>query len=199
MTRRLGFYISLTMNGMYADPEGGLAEFEPAEDEHRFANGLMRDAGDLVMGRVMYGVMDYWDELDLDDPSVHDVEREFATFWRETPKHVVSAGKPTLRPNARLLDGDVVEAVRAMKAGDGPDIMLGAGAELFATLATAGLIDDYRFLVTPTALGRGKAMFAGLDAPLRLRLTGTRTFSSGSVLLEYDTRALRGCSRIVVS
>jgi hypothetical protein len=42
------------------------------------------------------------------------------------------------------------------------------------------------FLVTPTALSRGKAMFAELDAPLRLRLTGTRTFSSGSVLLEYE-------------
>src|SRR5688572_30545835 len=113
MTRRLGSYISLTMNGMYADPEGGLAEFEPAEDEHRFANGLMRDAGDLVMGRVMYGVMDYWDELDLGDPSVPGVEREFATFWRETPKHVVSRSKPKLRPNAQLLKGDVVEAVRA--------------------------------------------------------------------------------------
>jgi dihydrofolate reductase len=180
------------MDGMYADPAGGLAEFEPTEDEHRFANGLVRDAGDLVMGRVMYGVMDYWDELDLEDPSIPDVEREFATFWRETPKHVVSRGQPKLRPNAQLLDADVVEAVRAMKAGDGPDIMLGGGAELFATLSQAGLIDDYRFLITPTALGRGKAMFAGLDAPLRLRLTGSRAFSSGSVLLEYGLSSSDG-------
>lgn len=192
MTRRLGYYISLTLDGMYADTEGGLAAFEPAEDEHRFANDLVRDAGDLVMGRVMYGVMDYWDELDIDAPTTPDVEREFATFWRETPKHVVSRGKPDLRANAALLDGDVVEAVRAMKAGDGPDIMLGAGADLFATLSQAGLIDDYRFLITPTALGEGKALFAALDAPLRLRLVGRRTFSSGSVLLEYHQRGREG-------
>jgi dihydrofolate reductase len=186
VSRRLSFYITLTADGMYADPEGGLAAFEPAEDEHRFANDLMREAGDLVMGRVMYGIMDYWDQLDLDDLSTPDVEREFATFWRETPKHVVSRGKPELRPNASLVEGDVVEAVRAMKAGEGPPIMLGAGAELFATLSEAGLIDDYRFLITPTALGEGKAMFGSLTEPLRLRLTGTRTFSSGSVLHEYE-------------
>lgn len=185
MTRRLGFYITLTADGMYADEQGGLAAFEPAEDEHRFANYLLRDAGDVVMGRVMYGVMDYWDELDIDDPATPEVEREFATFWRETPKHVVSRGHPELRPNADLVNGDVVEAVRAMKAGDGPPIMLGAGAELFATLSDAGLVDDYRFLIAPTALGKGKAMFGSLKEPLRLRLVATRAFPSGSVLLDY--------------
>ncbi len=185
MTRRLGFYISLTADGMYADEEGGLAAFEPAEDEHRYANHLVRDAGDLVMGRVMYGVMDYWDELDIDDPATSEVEREFATFWRETPKHVVSRGNPELRPNATHLDGDVVEAVRAMKTGDGPPIMLGAGAELLATLTQAGLVDDYRFLIVPTALGKGKAMFGALTEPLKLRLAGTRRFDSGNILLEY--------------
>jgi dihydrofolate reductase len=184
--RRLAFYINLTADGMYADEAGGLADFGPADDEHRFANDLLRDAGDVVMGRVMYGVMDYWDEVDIDDPATPEVERDFATFWRETPKHVVSRGQPELRPNASPVEGDVVDVVRAMKAGDGPPIMLGAGAELFATLSEAGLIDDYRFLIAPTALGKGKAMFGALAEPLRLRLVGTRPFSSGSVLLEYE-------------
>jgi dihydrofolate reductase len=186
VTRRLGFFINLSADGMYADPDGGLGEFVPAEDVHRFANDLMRDTGDLVMGRVMYGIMDYWDELDIDDPATPDVEREFATFWRETPKHVVSRGHPEVRSNASLVEGDVVEEVRAMKAGHGPLIMLAGGADLFATLSEAGLIDEYRFLVFPMALGQGKAMFASLKEPLHLRLTGTRTFPSGSVLLEYE-------------
>jgi dihydrofolate reductase len=186
VTRRLGFYITLTTDGMYADEDGGLAAFEPAEDEHRFANHLVRDAGDIVIGRVMYGVMDYWDALDIDDPATPEVEREFATFWRQTPKHVVSRGTPELRANTTLLEGDVVEAVRAMKAGDGPPIMLGGGAELFATLSEAGLIDDYRFLIAPTALGKGKAMFGALTEPLHLQLKSARPMSSGSVLLEYE-------------
>ena len=186
MTRRVVFYINLSADGMYADAEGGLADFDPAEDVHRFANELMRDTGDEVMGRVMYGVMDYWDKLDLDDPATPDVEREFATFWRETPKRVVSRGRPDLGPNASLVEGDVVEAVRAMKAGDGPLIAVAGGADLFATISESGLIDEYRFLVYPIAIGQGKSIFGSLKEPLRLRLTGTRTFSSGAVLLDYE-------------
>ncbi|TME64980.1 MAG: dihydrofolate reductase [Chloroflexi bacterium] len=183
--RRVGFYITLTVDGMYAGADGGLAEFGPAEPEHRFANRLLREAGDLVMGRKMYDVMGYWDTVDLDDPATPEVEAEFARFWRETPKHVVSRGRPTLGPNAALLKGDVVEVLRAMKSADGPPIMLGAGAELLATVAEAGLVDDYRFLIAPTALGHGKAMFGSLTRPLHLRLVATQRFESGSVLLEY--------------
>ena len=64
--------------------------------------------------------------------------------------------------------------------------MLGTGAELFAALAIAGLIDTYRFLIIPMAIGKGKAIFGALESPLRWRLLGTRTFSTGSVLLEYE-------------
>lgn len=183
--RRLGLYLIVTADGMYADAEGGLNHYEPAEDEHRYANALVRDVGDLVYGRVMYEAMQYWDGVDLDDPDTSEVEREFTVVWRATPKHVVSRGTPTLGPNATLLEGDVVGAVRRLKEGSGPDIGLGCGAELFAQLTRAGLVDDVRLLVTPMALGSGKALFASLDAPLSLRLTGTRTFSAGSVLLEY--------------
>ena len=76
--RKLDFYIILTADGMYADPDGGLDHYEPAEDEHRYANGLIRDAGEIVYGRAMYDVMRYWDTVDVDDPAVADVEREFA-------------------------------------------------------------------------------------------------------------------------
>ncbi|MGP1674845.1 MAG: dihydrofolate reductase family protein [Candidatus Limnocylindrales bacterium] len=183
--RRVGFYITLTADGMYADPDGGLGGFDPAEDEHRFANHLVRDAGDMVIGRGMYDVMGYWEAVDLADPATPEVEAEFARFWRDTPKHVVSRRQPTLGPNATLLEGDVVDVLRAMRNGDGPPIMLGAGAELFATLSEAGLIDDYRFLIAPLAFGQGTAMFGSLTAPLRLRHVGTRTFPSGNVLLEY--------------
>jgi dihydrofolate reductase len=183
--RSVIYYISLTADGMYADQDGGLAAFEPSEDEHRYANRLVNEAGDMVMGRVMYDVMDYWDDLDIADPKTPDVEREFATFWRETPKHVASRGEPTLRANATKIDGDVVDFVRRLKSTDGPDIMVGCGADLFAELSTAGLIDEYRFLITSTALGQGKALFAKLDEPLRMRLTNATRTSGGGVLIEY--------------
>lgn len=186
--RRVIYHITITTDGMYADADGGLGGFDPAEEEHRYANYLVRDAGDLVMGRAMYDVMEYWDQLDLDDPETSEVEREFATFWRETPKHVVSRGDPPLRANARKLEGEVVDTVRRMKEGDGPPIMFGGGADLFATATKAGLIDDYRLLIAPMALGDGKQLFGALDEPLKLRLTDSTTFPSGALLLEYVRR-----------
>ena len=185
--RRLDYYIIVTADGLYADPDGGLDHYEPAEDEHQYANDLLRDAGEVVMGRAMYDVMTgYWDTVDVEDPSMADVERDFTIQWRTTPKHVVSRGQPALGPNASLLEGDVVDAVRRLKAGTGGDINLGCGADLLATLGEVGLIDTYRLLVIPTALGQGKALFRSLASPLRLHLVGTRTFASGSVLLEYE-------------
>lgn len=184
--RRLTFYIIVTADGMYADADGGLDHYEPAEDEHRFANALMRDAGDAVMGRGMYDVMTYWDSVDVEDPAVDAVEREFAVAWQATLKHVASRSQPTLGPNAELIEGDVVAFVRRLKAGDGPDIMLGSGADLLAELTRARLVDIYRFLVIPKAIGQGKAMWASLDEAVALRLVGTRAFSAGSVLLEYE-------------
>jgi dihydrofolate reductase len=183
--RRLSYFITISADGMYADPDGGLSGFEPDEERHRYANHLMNIAGDLVISRGMYDVMTYWDDLDPDDPNVSDVEREFARFWKETPKHVVTRRDPPLRENAEVMRGDAVEAIRAMKDQDGPDIMLGSGAELLADLAEADLIDDYRLVIAPMALGRGKSLFAELERPLKLKLTGTHTFPNGSVMLEY--------------
>ena len=184
--RSVEYYIILTADGMYADPDGGLDHYDPAESEHRYANELLREASVEIIGRKMYEVMTYWDELDVDDPAQPEVGVEFARFWRETPKLVVSRGDPELGPNATKLEGDVVEAVRALRATDGPPIAIGAGADLFATLAEARLIDRYRWLVIPKAIGRGKSLFGSLTRPLDLRLVGTRTFDSGAVLLEYE-------------
>ena len=94
--RRVAYYVILTADGMYADPDGGLGHYDPAEDEHRYANDLIREPTDEFMGRRMYEVMDYWDELDVDAPGTADVEREFAERWRATRKHVFSRGDPPL-------------------------------------------------------------------------------------------------------
>jgi len=66
--------------------------------------------------------------------------------------------------------------------------MFGGGAGSFATATEAGLIDEYKLLVAPMALGEGKRLFGELEEPLKLRLTNSRTFPSGAVLLEYVRR-----------
>ncbi len=53
-------------------------------------------------------------------------------------------------------------------------------------MTRADLIDEYRIVVIPVALGAGKPIFKDLPAPLDLKLTNTRTFDSGVVELTYE-------------
>ena len=186
LMRRVDFYLTLTIDGMYADPEGGLDYFEPTEDEHRYANHLVRDAGDIVMGRVMYGIMDYWDDGRPRRPGdvrgrarVRDGSgaRRRSTWSR--------AGSPRSGRTPRCSRATSSRPSAAMKAGDGPPIMVGCGADLFATLARPGLIDDVPVPRRDHSRWAGARPVRILREPLRMRLIASRTFPSGSVLLEY--------------
>ena len=52
-------------------------------------------------------------------------------------------------------------------------------------LAEEGLIDEYQFMVDPVALGEGTPIFKNIKHTLNLKLTSTRTFQNGTVLLCY--------------
>jgi dihydrofolate reductase len=50
-----------------------------------------------------------------------------------------------------------------------------------------GLVDEYRLVVHPVALGRGLALFSDLPAPARLRLVNAVSFPGGTVAHDYRT------------
>jgi dihydrofolate reductase len=53
-------------------------------------------------------------------------------------------------------------------------------------LSGARLIDEHHLVVNPTVLGRGRTLFEGLERPMPLRLTDTRTFGNGNVVMRYE-------------
>jgi dihydrofolate reductase len=117
-----------------------------------------------VYGRKMYEIMRYWDE---DHPDWVAEEHAFAAAWRKQPKWVVSRSLKSAGPNARLIEGDLEGAIRALKAGRDGEVEV-AGPDLAGSLTELGLIDEYRIYLHPVVLGRGTPYFAGPRPPLRL-------------------------------
>ncbi|HEY0354757.1 MAG TPA: dihydrofolate reductase family protein, partial [Flavisolibacter sp.] len=66
--------------------------------------------------------------------------------------------------------------------------LLGSGS-ILTQLANEGLLDELRVMIDPVALGKGTSIFNGLDRHVQLTLTGSRVFSSGVILLNYDVKA----------
>ena len=62
--------------------------------------------------------------------------------------------------------------------------MLGSGT-IVAQLAQAGLVDRYQLIMNPLVLGKGRTLFEGVKKQLALKLTDTRRFKNGNVLLTY--------------
>jgi dihydrofolate reductase len=86
--------------------------------------------------------------------------------------------------NSTLLNGNVVEEVRALKAQPGKNIATDGSSMLIHTLAQHDLVDEYRLIVYPVVLGGGKKVFPD-RVRLNLRLVEARPLPSGVVLTHY--------------
>lgn len=133
-----------------------------------------------IYGRKIYEIMRYWDE---DHPEWGADEQAFALAWRRQPKWVVSRTLRSVGPNATLLDGDLGEAVRRLKAEHEGEIEV-AGPDLAGSLTALGLIDEYRIYLHPVVLGGGTPYFAG-PRPL-LRLLAHERIDEDVLRLRYE-------------
>jgi dihydrofolate reductase len=75
-----------------------------------------------------------------------------------------------------------------LKHEPGEDMVILGSGSIVSQVAQAGLIDEYQIVVKPVALGEGRTMFEGIKQKLSLKLTKTRTFTNGNVLLSYEPR-----------
>ena len=87
--------------------------------------------------------------------------------------------------NTRLVRDDPAGEVSRMKRQSGRDILILGSGTIVSELAQHGLIDDYRIIVHPVALGAGKPLFGGLKGRLRFRLLKTKKLGTGVIILYY--------------
>lgn len=152
--------------GMNQSLDGYVDHMRFAPDATLFRHFIEEARGQVgsLYGRRIYEIMRYWDD---DHPEWDADRRAFAAAWRSQPKWVVSRSLASVGPNARLVEGDLEGAIRALKAEHDGEIEV-AGPDLARSLAALGLIDEYRIYLHPVVLGHGKPYFAGPRPPLRL-------------------------------
>jgi dihydrofolate reductase len=110
-----------------------------------------------------------------------------------TRAHAAAAPPPPPPPpppgaswsEARVARGELSEEVARLKNEPGKDILAHGGAGFAQSLVALRLVDEYRLLVHPVAIGRGHSLFASLAKPLDLRLVDIRAFASGVVAHVY--------------
>ncbi|MEX1262342.1 MAG: dihydrofolate reductase family protein [Actinomycetota bacterium] len=184
--RRLISYMFTSLDGFIADRDGGL-DWVPIDDElMRFANTYFATAGGIVFGRKVHeGFVSYWDELDAANPSVTELEAEFAQIFGNMERIVASNTLRDAPEGTIVIADDLPAAIGDLKDRPGGDLLLICGPDLRSTLAGHGLIDRYRSLVAPVALGEGVPLFSPLREPARLRLLDSSTFEGGVVMLDH--------------
>lgn len=157
------------------------------EELHYWFNEQMRGLDASLYGRGLYETMSAYWPTGGDDPNATPAMREFAGIWMRMPKIVFSSTLQSVDWNSRLVRGGIADELARLRREFDGDMDVG-GATLAASFIRAGLVDEYRMVVHPVAIGSGTPYFPKLDSPLRLALAETHRFASGVVYLRY-TRA----------
>ena len=111
----------------------------------------------------------------------------FADKMNSMPKHVVTSTERELTwQNSRPVEGDVGEGVAKLKQEYSGDILVYGSATLMQTLIENDLVDEYRLMVFPVLLGKGKRLFGETGRPRSLQLVEARPVGdAGVTVLTY--------------
>ncbi len=158
---------------------------EPDEEIHQHYGALLENAGAILFGRITYQLMQFWQTL-LKNPSGEKSMDDFAIAIDKIPKIVFSRTlKGTGWNSAQLSDTSPEEMVVALKPQPGRDVFIGSRS-LIIQLMKLNLIDELQLCVHPVLAGSGLPLFENITDRTTLKLTKTKTFGSGAIVLYYE-------------
>ena len=169
----------------------GVAEIDPDWHFPYFDENMGRavvedyDTADvLLIGRETY---DSFAGAWPDREAAGGEDASFAKQLGDLRKVVVSRHSPEFSwRNSELIEGDLVEAVTALKADPGVrGIVVPGSISVVQQLLAAGLVDELRLLVHPVAARTGRRLFDDGDTPYHLAVTATEVFPTGVIRVVY--------------
>ena len=182
---KLYVFNMITLDGFFEGLQNDISWHNVDGEFNEFAIAQLDATECLLFGRVTYELMaGYWPTPAAlaDDPVV-------AGKMNRLPKIVFSRTLSKAEwNNTRLVKENIGEEISKLKEKPGKDLAVFGSANLSLTLLRLGLIDEYRIIVNPVVLGKGRSMFEGIPGRLDLKILSVRTFGSGNVLLCYQPR-----------
>jgi dihydrofolate reductase len=182
---RLIYSAIASLDGYTVDAEGRFDWAAPDEEVHDFVNDLERPVGTYLYGRRMYETMAVWET----DPGLAEhspVTRDFAQIWRAADKIVYSSTlDEVVTEQTRIERAFDPAEVRRLKESTDADLSIG-GPTLAAHAIRAGLVDEWRLLVTPIIVGGGLGWLPD-GVRVSLELVDERRFAGGVTFLRYRT------------
>jgi dihydrofolate reductase len=181
--RKVIFFMFTTLDGFFEGREQGDLSWHHVDEEFvRFSLEQIRAVDMLLFGRVTYEMMaSYWAT-----PAALDEDPLTTERMNNLPKIVFSKTLSKVDwQNTRLVKADFAEEISRLKQAPGKDLIIFGSSDLAVTFIEKGLIDEFRIMINPVALGGGKSLFHGLQSRLELKLIEVRPFKSGNVLLSY--------------
>jgi dihydrofolate reductase len=167
----------VSLDGVVGSPERWALPYFDDENKN-YALSRLSEVDTFLLGRVTYEKFAArWSQIKGDD---------YFDRINKLPKFVASKTLQETTWNATIIKGDVAEEVFKLKNQPGKNIMKYGTSQLDRALIQRKLIDEFHFSIFPIAVGSGQRLFEGIDtSQLKLRLTGTKSFANGIVILTY--------------
>lgn len=173
----------VTLDGFFAGPNGEIDWHVVDAEFNEYAIAMLNAADTILFGRVTYDMMAaYWpgEKPVKNDPIVAERMNNLEKIVFSTTQEDLAWNNSTVMKTI-----DRAEIIK-IKEQPGKDILILGSGTIVSAFAGLGLIDEYRLIVNPVALGKGKTLFAGVNNRVKLKLSKTKTFCSGNVLLYYE-------------
>jgi dihydrofolate reductase len=157
------------------------------EETHEYFTHLMNDVDLLVFGRKTYQLMvPFWPDV-AKSQSETKAMNQFAQTFDSIDKIVFSRSLESAEDkNTRIVRTNLHDEILKLKQEQGKNILIG-GVGIPSQLIELGLVDEYRFVVSPIVAGEGKRLLesVSLRERLQLKLFESKIFKSGCVALRY--------------
>jgi dihydrofolate reductase len=173
----------ITLDGYFEGPKkGDISWHRHGGEEGQYSEESLQHDAILLFGRVTYEMMkSYWPT-----PMAMENDPVVAQGMNESEKIVFSKKlKKADWNNTRVVSSNIVKQMKKLKLAKGKDMAILGSGSIVKLFAENNLIDEYQFMVDPVAIGKGTPVFKNIKSKLDLKLTDTKVFKSGVVLLCY--------------